>query len=509
MIPRRREVKEIMLNPPQAAAVIAVEKYFKKKIFLKMGRGTGKSTIHGYFIKEAVDQMPGSTGLFVGPSYKQLKSVILKSIKTGLSFFGILQDVHYVVGRQGKGFDKPVDSPDNWHDVLHFRNGTVIQMVSMDLADSGRGFNSDWVGGDEAALFDPVRYQVNVAAANRAKRERYSKSSLLNAEILSSTVPLTKKGRWFSEREAIALKPDNQATHAYIKASTHWNLHNLKEGYLKEALETSPSQMHYDAEYGNIDPPSVLNAFYSFFDEDHHTYEKKYSVDYLFSITDYNARAHDNCRQDEDLVRGAPITISVDPGSNINSLTVWQYLRTLHEERTLKEFFVTKPHDYDDLLVNFDAYYEPHKATNNTVYLRHDAQAHKERDENDKTISERMEIKLRQLGWRVINVTQKTNNPRHSLKYVLMNEILKESDPRLPKWRINRHNCPNLIISLSNAETEVKSNSEYNKDKSSEQDASILPQHATHLSDTADYYLYWKYAHIFQGISTNFSMPLR
>ncbi|MFA7448752.1 MAG: hypothetical protein WCY77_09970 [Weeksellaceae bacterium] len=506
---RRKTIKDIELNPPQAAAVCAVEIEKKNKIFLKMGRGTGKSTIHGYFIKEAVSQMPGSTGLLVGPSYKQLKSVLLKSIKTGLSFFGILQDVHYVVGRQGKGFEKPVDSPDNWHDVLHFHNGTVVQMVSMDLADSGRGFNADWVVGDEAALFDSVRYQVNVAAANRAKKEIYSNSSLLNAEILSSTVPLTKKGRWFSEREAISMKPENKASHAYIKASTHWNLHNLKDTYLKEALETSPSQMHYDAEYGNIDPPAVLNAFYSFFNEDHHTYEKRYNIDYFSKIKEYDSSLHNNCNQDEDLIRGVPITISVDPGSNINSLTVWQYIHTLHEERTLKEFFVTKPHDYDDLLVNFDAYYESHKATNNTVYLRHDAQAHKERDENDKTIAHRMETKLRQLGWRVINVTQRTNNPRHALKYVLINEILKERDQRLPKWRINRHNCPNLIISISNAETEVKSNSEYNKDKSSEQDANILPQHATHLSDTADYYLYWKYAAVLQGSSTDFSMPLR
>lgn len=504
-----KTVKKIKLNPPQAAAVVAVEVERKNRIYLKMGRGTGKSTLHGYFVKEAAIQMPGSTGLFVGPSYKQLKSVLLKSIKTGLAFFGIYQDIDYMVGKQGKGFNKPLDSPDNWHDVIHFRNGTIVQMVSMDLADSGRGFNADWVCGDEAALFDPVRYQVNVAAANRAKKEIYSKSSLLNAEILSSTVPLTKKGKWFSDREAICLKPENAASHAYIKSSTHWNLHNLKEGYLKEAEETSPSRLHYDAEYMNIDPPAVVNAFYSFFDEDKHTYERRYNIDYLSEIDDYDPVIHDTCKQDEDLIRGVPLTISVDPGSNFNSMTVWQYVRSLNEERTLKEFFVTKPKDYEDLLVAFDAYYESHKASSNTVYLRHDAQAHKERDRNNRTIAERMEARLRKLGWRVINVTQHTNNPYHALKYTLINEILKERDPRLPRWRINRHNCPNLIISIAMAETEVKSYSEYNKDKSSELDANILPQHATHLSDTADYYLYWRYASVLQGLSSNFSMPLR
>lgn len=504
-----KPIKEIKLNPPQAGAVVAVELEKKNKIYLKMGRGTGKSTIHGYFAKEAVRQMTGSTGLLVGPSYKQLKSVLLKSIKTGLAFFGIFQDFDYVVGKQGKGFKKPLDSPDNWHDVIHFRDGTIIQMVSMDLADSGRGFNADWVLGDEAALFDPVRYSVNVFAANRAKKEMYSKSPLLNAEILSSTVALTKKGKWFSEREAICLKPENKATHAYIKASTHWNLHNLKDGYLKEALETSPSQLHYDAEYLNIEPPAVLNAFYSFFDEDKHTYEKRYSVDYLHKLDNYNPVLHDNCHQDEDLTRGVPLTISIDPGSNINSLTVWQYLYSLHEERTLKEFFVTKPKDYDDLLVAFDAYYDFHKASNKTLFLRHDAQAYKERDQNDRTIAERMESKLRSLGWRVVNITEHTNNPKHALKYVVMNEILKEKDKRFPVWRINRHNCPNLIISISRAETEVKSNSEYNKDKSSERDANILPQHATHLSDTADYYLYWKYQSVLTGSGIGFSMPLR
>jgi len=503
-----KPIKEIFLNPPQAAAVYAVEEQRKNKIYLKMGRGTGKSTLHGYFGKEAVNQMPGSTGLLVGPSYKQLKSVLLKSIKTGLSFFGILQDRDYVVGKQGKGFIKPEDSPDNWHDVIHFRNGTIVQMVSMDLADSGRGFNADWVLGDEAALFDPVRYQVNVVAANRAKKSIYKKAALLNAEVLSSTVSLTKKGKWFSDRELICMKPENAHTHAYIKASTHWNLHNLKDGYLKEALETSPSQMHYDAEYGNIEPPAVENAFYAFFDEDKHTYERKYSVDYLHKLDDYNPIVHDNCRQDEDLVRGLAITISIDPGSEINSMTVWQYIQTFHEERTLKEFFVTKPKDYEDLIIAFDAYYEPHKASNKTVYLRHDAQAFKERDKNGKLTSEKIEAKLRELGWRVVNITLRTNNPYHSDKYVVINEILKERDPRLPKWRINRHNCPNLIISIQKAETEVKSYSEYNKDKSSETDKTILPQHATHLSDTSDYYLYWKWADTVRNKVSTFFMPL-
>lgn len=497
-------VKLVKLNAAQLIAIEANRRAKKKYIFLEWGRGTGKSTILGWYLKECVRQMPRSTGVLVGETYQQMLSRTLPSTKEGMEMFGIYEGYDYVVGKNGTslGFKTPFQTPSSWRNVIHFRNGTIAIMVSLDMPNAGRGINSYWVIGDEAALLNHERLFDNVQTTNRAKKTQFEKSTLLNAEIFASSTPMTKKGQWFVEKEKDAVsKPEE---YAFIKANAYVNKENLADDWFDRMLTNAPSQMHYDAEIGNIRPPAILNAFYAFFDSDIHTYAYKHDLDYLLDLgVDYKVK-HNNCKQDGDLTRNVPLTLVIDPGSVINSCTVWQYLASINEERTLKEFFVKKPKDWEDMVKEFDEYYHYHKSTNNTLYLRHDAQAFKERDQNGILLSTKIEKKLRELGWRVVNLTPNTNNPLHSDKYVVMNAILKESDTKLPKWRINRDNCPNLVISITNTETEVKASTEFGKDKSSELDSKILPEHATHLSDTADYYLYWKWVDIVRGNTSTF-----
>lgn len=488
--------KIVTLNPAQSIFFTALE-MGKKYCFLKMGRGAGKSTMLAMAIIKCVQQMPRSTGVLVGETYQQILSRTFQSTKEGLEMLGWIEGIHYVVGRNGYklGFRKPFQAPEDWRRTIHFRNGTVLIMVSLDMPNAGRGLNSFWVIGDEAALLDPVRLFDNVQTTNRSIKTEFKDAPLLNAEIFASSVPMTKLGKWFNNAEAESLKPQNIPTHAYLKANAFVNKNNLTPQWFGRMKEKAVSEIHYNAEILNIDPPGVVNGFYNFFDASVHTYTESFNNNYLAELGfDYSLSEHDNCRQDGDLVSGQPLTICIDPGSKANFMTVWQYLASINEERCLKEFFVKSPEDYENLLIDFDAYYAPHKATNNTVYLRHDAQAYKDKDENAIALSIKIEKKLRELGWRVINVTPKSNNPSHKAKYVVINAIFKETDPRFPKVRINRDNCPNTVISIESAETEVKSNSDYRKDKSSERDPYTLPEHATHLSDTVDYHLYWKYA---------------
>ena len=112
--------KEIKLNLPQFAVVnlsrgkvynpkTQTEEYVKT-IILEWARGTGKSTILGWYMKEAVIQMPRATGVLVGETYQQILSRTLPSTKEGLEMFGIYEDIDYVVGKSGKkGAGKPFD----------------------------------------------------------------------------------------------------------------------------------------------------------------------------------------------------------------------------------------------------------------------------------------------------------------------------------------------------------------------------------------------------------------
>ena len=71
--------RNIELNLMQAAAVLSNKKLKIPNINIEASRGTGKSTVIGWFIKEAVKQMPRSTGIFVGETFIQIKSRTLPS----------------------------------------------------------------------------------------------------------------------------------------------------------------------------------------------------------------------------------------------------------------------------------------------------------------------------------------------------------------------------------------------------------------------------------------------
>ena len=72
----------------QMAAVSANRYAGVKHICIEAGRGTGKSTILGWFVKEAAKQMPRATGVLVGATFVQIKSRTFPSTKEGLEMFG-------------------------------------------------------------------------------------------------------------------------------------------------------------------------------------------------------------------------------------------------------------------------------------------------------------------------------------------------------------------------------------------------------------------------------------
>ncbi|MCK0203872.1 hypothetical protein MWN41_12690, partial [Ornithobacterium rhinotracheale] len=197
--------QEVKLNTLQMVAVKALM-FGKKRIFIEAGRGAGKSTILAYYIFIAVKEMPRATGILVGATFTQIKSRTFMSTKEGLELFGLYEGVDYVVGRCGRalGFEMPFQSPDNWANVIHFANGHIMVLVSLDDPNSGRGLNSYYVIGDEAALLRQERLFDNVLTTNRAKKVEFEKAKMLNAQIYTSTVALTHVGKWFTEGEKLA-----------------------------------------------------------------------------------------------------------------------------------------------------------------------------------------------------------------------------------------------------------------------------------------------------------------
>ena len=499
--------KKIELNVPQMQAVAEVEIFRKKYIYLEYARGTGKSFILAFFILKAVKEMPRATGVLVGSSYVQILSRTLPSTKEGLSNFGVHENIDYVIGKSGvsKGFELPFQAPSNWRNVIHFRNGHIIIMVSLDMTDAGRGINSYYVLGDEAALLDKEKLFYNVHTTNRSYKTEFKHSPMLNSQIFVSSTPLTRKGKWFVEMEKEALK--NPKEFAFLKANAYANYKNLSPQWFKKMLFNSPSKIHYDAEILNIRPPSVQNGFYSNLNPDIHYYGNKYDLIYLEEVGNNYSKKHNTSRQDTDIVKTVGLQFNLDFGKRINSISVSQYLRSINEVRFVKEFFNKDPLDMLDLLPEVVHYFNKHEEK--TVELYHDVSGYAKEKGAKESLAEKVMKYFRSQGWRVINKTPKTNNPGHMAKFLVLKEILSERNKNLPKIRINKDNCPNLCISLENAEAKIKENSEYGKDKSSELSLTIPQEQATHLSDTLDYNIYWQFhLAVKHGYKDPFTFPI-
>tara|TARA_R110000850_G_scaffold277151_1_gene424858 strand:- start:50011 stop:51507 length:1497 start_codon:yes stop_codon:yes gene_type:complete len=482
-------MKKIQLTGPQLMVALAI-RLGKNKIYLEWGRGSGKSTILGYIIKELCKQMPRACFTLVGETYMQVLSVTLKSAKAGMEMFGLYEDIDYVVGKSGKskGFVMPFERPDKWHNIIHFSNGCIIQLVSLENKNSGRGLNSYAEIGDEAALFDKEKLFVNVSITNRAGRKQFPNASLLNAEIYMSSTPLTSKGKWFTnmEKEAAA----NPKEYAYIKANAYSNKENLPEDYFIKMRKNAPTALYYRAEILNIRPSEIKDGFYAQLSPQKHYY-KTYieespnikastAVDYQFT-----------CEYDTDLDRDAPLIISLDFGV-FNSLSVHQ--RNGREHRVLKSFYVLSPKILADLLEEqFIPYYKAQRNRRIEFYFGHDG--NNRQANSKKTLAQEAADILRKAKFKV-NLRSKGKAPTHMEKYIVINTLLKESNAELPVIRINERNNQDLIVSLENATVKEGGTTALHKDKSSEKSNVIKQQHATHLSDTFDIPIYELYQQI-------------
>ncbi|WP_159288621.1 hypothetical protein [Tenacibaculum maritimum] len=496
---------KVILNAAQIAAVISVTVLKKTKIYLEWGRGTGKSFILAFFMKEMVKQMPGASFALVGSTYQQILSRTLPSTKKGLRLLGIYEGVDYVVGKNGAslGFKEPIYSPDKWNNIIHFSNGAVFQLVSLDHPDSGRGLNAFGMISDEAALLDPVKLYNNVKTTNRAVEEQFKKCSMLGIQVYASSTPISKKGKWFTDMEKVSRKKPKE--YAFIKASALINKLNLRKGWFEEMKDESPSELIYNAEILNIRPTEILNGFYPQIKREKHYYID-YDNDYLVGITGDYTKASFNCNQDNDIDKSRPLILSIDWGT-FSGAVVSQKMPNKY--RVLKEFWASQQSeskDEEDLINDFVEYYAP--LTNKTVHLYygHDGNAKVKRGTNE-TYGDILVALLQKKGWTVYDKSKRKPVAPHNDKYILINMMLKGSSSRYPGIEINEYNCPNLIIGLERAEAKGGKNG-IEKVKKDERNSSMNQAHTTHLPDAFDIPVYSIYKNLLKPDKQYLDFPL-
>lgn len=485
---KKLTTKEIKLTIPQARAFVNM----KQKNYWEWSRGSGKSTGLAYGMRQFVVQMPRASFFLVGATYSQILSRTLPSTIEGLEMFNLYQDVDYVVGRSGKknGFQMPFQPPNQWNNVIHFNNGAIFQLVSLDNPNTGRGLNSYGGIGDEAALLDPVKLYNNVKTTNRAKKEIFKNSSMLGAEIYASSTPITKKGKWFIDMEEEAKKrPD---LYYFSKSNAFWNPH-IRENWFDEMRAEAPSELIYNAEILNIRPKEITDGFYANINPDRHYYNDHNNT-YLESIgLSLNSNGNFNSNQDNDIIPNDPLIVSLDFGV-FNSCVISQVQDDAY--RVLNSMWVKSPKLLDDLFIEqFIPYYRPHQ--NKMIYLYGGHDGNNRLPNSALTLFEQVRELLSNHGWTVIIMTRGAA-ATHYDKYLLINAMLKESDRRLPKIRINEGNNTDLIIALERSEA-IESNHGVDKNKRDERNKEFPQQHATHLTDAFDIPIVTMYNDIFKG----------
>lgn len=482
--------REIVLNLPQLLLTHATQ---RTKV-VEAGRGMGKSTAIAWEIKQVVRQMPRCTGIIVGETYQQLLTRTLPSTIAGLEKLGIYKDLHYFVGRRAERkwkWPEAYEPPLKYDHAIHFITGATFHLVSQDRVGDGRGINSSYVMGDEAAKLDIEQLNTDVLATNRATRREFEKSNYMNGVLFASSTPLTDAGRWMFKLEEDAKR--NPLETFYLRASGLENKDNLPDTYFRD-LKRSMHEWLYNAEVLNIRVNKVEGCFYGSLNPKVHYYTN-YNYGYYDDL-EYQVKEEEiNCLGDGDLDLQEPLQISVDWGASINSMAIGQSKgKDFH---FLKNLYVKSPKILHDLMDEFVRYYAPHQ--NKEVNFNYDRNGNSRKDNSHFTNFEQAERILTAAGWKVNQIYQ-GQDPRHAAKHMLWSILLKEKDARMPCIRFNKANCSYLIISMENAPIDKDGIS---KGKRSERSKSLPQEEATHLSDAADILIWNLFSHYLDGTDYN------
>lgn len=464
--------KEFYLNPIARLYLLATQLL---KVLIA-GRGFGKSFVNGLSIVRKVQQLPRSKGMFIGATYTQILTNTLLPMKSAWEIYGYHEGVHYVVSkRPPKYFAKPYHQPDRYENVITWWNGTTVIMGSFDRPQLLRGGSNDWVIVDEALLIKkPVYDQIIIPSLRSTHTRLKGKPGHLSEEFTSS-MPYGSLGSWLLEYEGLAKDKENDTF--FIKGSSWHNRKVLGDDVLLKWKRTMTKYI-YDIEVLNKRMRNIGALFYPSLTDDH-WYTDSYNYSHIDNLESVTSSERDS-RWDRDCDTNLPLNLSHDWGS-FNGMTIDQYHTTTNTVKFVNLMYVSHPDIIDDLARRFCTYYKYHKKK--VVFQWGDKSGNKKEANAKLSYFEQFASILQQQGWRVMR--KKVGDIEHLDRHRFISKLHRREDPRLPRILHNLNNCKELRIALESTPM-----LDSKKDKRSERDTSIKPEHATHLTDAYDYRLY-------------------
>lgn len=450
------------------------------------GRGFSKSFTNGLKQANKVALMPRSCGLFTSPTYSMIYTKTLIPMKAAWEqHMGYIEGIHYVVGKvPPKHFDKPWHRPHRYENVVTWWNGRTIIFGSFDRPALISGGSYDDVDNDEVYMVDKDDYDNFVIPTVRGTHPSFKDVPIHLQQTHTSSMPYKGMGEWLLDFRQKALT--NPHMYHFIgwepnakvqKGSTLMNRQVLGDKAIEQMLaemnEYSAKVMIHNQQVTNFG-----NTFYPALGPKHFYTPKANDkvINMPLGTTFKRDASHDE--SPDDYNKDLPINISHDWGA-FNCIVIDQeYAR---EVRIINAMHVHHPKTIDDLADEFAEYYRMHRAK--LVYQWGDKSGNNKQANAKLTYFEQFAERLRDKGWRVVR--KKVGDVEHLERHRFIVNLHNEEDLRMPRIRHNSSNCKDLIIAL-----EAAGMKDDQKDKSSERNPSIKPEHATHYTDAYDYRLY-------------------
>lgn len=490
MEPQEEKTEQLVyLNDVQRDISTVVQ---AKDTVLVAGRAFGKGLVHALWNLRNFQRMPGSITGFVSANIKRALTNTLPSMLVHWERWGLKRNKHWCIGikpPKAWGWAAPIFPVQNYENVLSFYNGSVGYIISQDRSGTSNSQSYDALDCDEAKFVDFEQFKDETLPALRGNRQYFGKHFFHHSMLISSDMPVTRKGSWFLDyREkcdpeviqliralayeiavitnrvkAIAakggtpppyLKGELRRMHTelcqlravavdYREVSTIENLHVLGEAFIKQLKRDLPP-LTFQTSVLCKRVGIARDGFYSSMKDSH-----KYSAT-NFSYLDSLEYKFDKIKEpsslmDADVDPNRPICVAFDFNANINWLVAGQPKG--NRLLILKSFYVKYERKLRELVGDFCQYYRSHRCKKVIFYF--DATAKQGSYAVDKTtFMTVIHDTFRSLGWAV--TLKDIGKPMHHMqKHLLINRMFAGQGRLIPMF--NRENNEDLIISVQTA----------------------------------------------------------
>lgn len=511
---------------------------FQHLVFIG-GRGSTKTTAFlAERLQEMVYDMPGAPVALVADTYSNLQKNVLPTLQEGLRMLGWEEEIHYRIEKPpfDHWSEKPYNIVSSFKHTIIFFNGFNVTMISLDRPSTAAGRSYVAVIGDEVKFFRESKI-AKLTKAVRGYRVKYGDSPFYRSQTYLTDMPninLIGEHDWIMKyrkrmepakillalktglvvneiRKELVIAMDSgdrtevanvrrkltrweerwrrvrKNTLFFYVASSFINADILGVDFFSEEFASGLE----DVEQAILSmKPSIAKGsrFYSNLTARHFFADGNDS----FWGEHFGLRDKEDCRILAKLNKNKALDAGADFG-NMLSLVIAQD-GPGREYNVLKNFYTLPPQHIRELSDMFVSYFSHHEEkVLNLYYDRAANNYHKVKQDQASQLKNAIErdAKGKRTGWKVILKSIGQGNINSHTEYVFMIQLLGESNPALPKVRIDQFNCSELKSSLELAPIKITNRNgrkTVDKNKTSESlPIHKLPKLSTNFSDAFKY----------------------